>query len=333
MRYGFTISVLLLLVAGCGRSSEPDTDKKDNQKFLRCAEPHDDGGKEEFRLPPLTVIRNGYEVQVQGIKRGLIVLGLIAGISEPTPRNMKNLDYLLSQFKEAGAQAIAVAGDVGLEEAHVDAILSGLAKAPVPVLVTPGAQESFDVFRRVIAKKRKTHPQLLDMSLVRRVRIGHITLVSIPGYHKPFYLAAGERGCAYVPKDLELTAALLDEKGPNVILSPSPPRGVGVHAVDRGRGGINIGDIELRRMLTEHNIPFGLFGHVIESGGNTTLADGRTPVQAGIWNESLFIQAGASEALPVTLVGKGRSAGMAQIVEISSARARYQTVFVPPSDR
>ena len=325
MRYLTSILGLLLLL-GCGRSAEPDTGKKREQKFLRCAEPYDDGKKETISLPPLSVARNGLDVQIHGIKRGLIVLGLLSGIHEPTRKNLANLDHFLSQFKEAGAQAILVAGDVGYKEPDMKRILEHLAKAPIPILVVPGAEENYDLFRRVMADVRTRHPQLVDMSLARRVHIGHLNIVSLPGYHKPFYLKAKSRGCAYGQADLDATFKLFEENGVNLLFSPSPPRGVGAWAVDRARGDVNIGDHVLSKLLKQNSIQFGLFGHVYEAGGHATLADGKTPVAAGIWQKSLYMQAGSAEALPLPLVGEGRSIGMAQVVSFSAARARFQTI-------
>ena len=327
MKRSVCLIISVVLAVGCGRSAEPDTGKKDNQKFLRCAEPYNDGNRETVSLPPLTVERDGLDVRIHGIKRGLIVLGLLSGITEPTKATLSNLDYFLAQFKEAGAQAILVAGDVGYTEEELTRILTYLAKAPIPILVTPGAGENFDLYRKAMASVRKKHPQFVDMSLARRVKIGHLNIVSLPGYYKPFYLKAKNRGCAYEQTDVDATAALFEEKGVNVLLSPSPLRGIGVSAVDRARGGINIGDPALTEMLKENKIKFGLFGHVFESGGHATAFDGKTSVPAGIWQESLFIQVGSAEALPLSLVGEGRSVGMAQIVAFSAARARYQTIL------
>jgi Icc-related predicted phosphoesterase len=321
--------VVGMTMAGCGRSSEPDTGTADNQKFLRCAEPHDDGKQEQFHLPPLTVERKGLTAVIHGIKRGLVVLGVIADITEPSAANFKNIDFFLEQFRDAGAQALLFPGGVGLTEQDMDAVLERLARAPVPILLTPGAQENFDVFRRVIERKRKKYPQLLDMTRVRRVHLGHITIVSLPGYYRPFYLSAQERGCGYQVEDVQLTASLFEKRRPTVLLSPPPPRGSGAGAVDRGRGGINIGDPALQEILAAEKCHFGVFGHVPESGGNATLADGKTPVAPGIWYPSLYIQAGSAESLPVSLVGEGRSTGMAQIVEISAARGRFRTLTAP----
>ncbi len=329
MRFALLALATTFLTLACRGSSEPDTGKQHGEPFLRCAQPYDDGVSEKFRLPPLTIERQGHDLRIHGIKRGLIVFGLLAGITEPSAANLKNIDYFLEQFRAAGAQALIVAGGVGTTQEHIDKILAHLARAPVPVLVCPGAQEHLGIFRHAVAEKRQKSPQLLDMTQVRRVRIGNVSVVSIPGYHKPFYLSAGKNGCAYEEEDLEKTAGLFEKNRTTVVLSPSPPRGNGEHAVDRSRGGVNIGDATLARMLGAAGVRFGLFGYVHESGGHATLDDGFSAARPGVWHESLFTQAGAAEAIPISLVGEGRAVGMAQIVEFSGNRARFRTIAAP----
>ncbi len=314
-------------MTGCGASGEPDTGEKHGEPFLRCARPYDDGVLEKFRLPPLEVERNGHSVTVHGITRGLVVFGLLAGITEPTEANLKNVDFFLSQFKAAGVQSILIAGGLGRSADHVNAILDRLARAPVPILLSPGAEENFDIFRKAVETKRKTNPQLLDMTRVRRVRVNNVTVVSLPGHNKPFYLAAGKRGCAYDQDDLEKTASLFEKERTTVILAPSPPRGIGQRSVDRSRGGVNIGDTHLARVLASSRVRFGLFGYVYEAGGHATHDDSTTQAVPGVWQESLFLQAGTSEAVPISLVGEGRSVGMAQIVEFSGRRGRFRTIL------
>ncbi|MDJ0761408.1 MAG: hypothetical protein QNJ97_00345 [Myxococcota bacterium] len=322
-----TLGFLAVAISGCGPADAPDTGSQRGQSFLRCAEPLDDGREETFSLPPLVIQRSGYDVAIREIKRSLVVLGLLAGISQPIKATLENLDFFLEQFKGAGVQAILVAGGVGTLSTEVVPILDRLATAPVPILLVPGASENFDVFRRAIRQKRKTSPQLLDMTRVRRVRIGNHTIVSLPGYYRPYYLTAGERGCAYDIDDIEKTASLFEKGRINVVLSPTPPRGQGERAVDRSRVGVNIGCPDLPHMLKASGVRFGLFGYAVESGGHATLDDGETAVAPGVWRDGLFVQAGASEAVPITLVGQGRSVGMAQIVELSGARARYRTIL------
>ena len=126
------------------------------------------------------------------------------------------------------------------------------------------------------------------------------------------------------------TASLVTERLTNVLLAPSPPRGRGVHAVDRGRGSTNIGNRDLTDVLKAKEIRFGIFGYVNESGGHATYDDGSTPARPAVWQESLFLQSGSAEAYPVSLIGGGRSVGMAHIVDFSGNRARFRTVFATP---
>jgi hypothetical protein len=328
-----TVVFLFVALSGCRGPGEPSSGDQEGNPYLRCAPPADDGIKESFKLAPLTIERDGYEMEIRGIERGVVILGLISGINEPNGATVANIGYFLDRFKAAGAQAVVVAGGVGLTAREVEQNLAALAAAPVPVLISPGAQESFDVLRQAILSLRKRYRQLIDLTLVRRVRLGHVSLISLPGYHNAFYLEAKERGCAYEPGDLADVVALAKGERCAVLVSASPPRGIGARAVDRGRGGVNIGDPALARELDAAGIRFGLFGHVYEAGGQATLADGSSPVAAGVWSDALFVQAGAADAVPLSLVSGGRSVGMAQIVEFSGPRGRYRTIMAQPIKR
>lgn len=328
----FALAMGMFLALGCRGKAEVDSDSRDDENFLRCAEPKSDDAVETFHLPPLTVERKGYDVDVHGIKRGLVVLGVIAGIFEPSEPNLANLQQFLEHFKAAGVQAILVVGGVGAQGEQVEAVVDFLSRAPVPILLVPGALEQFDIFRAIIARARKTTPQVLDMTQTRRVRIGHITLLSLPGYYKPFYLRAGKSGCSVTEDDIGKTLDLRESKRTNILVSPTPPRGFGPHSVDRSRVGVNAGDEILASLLEKFGVQFGIFGYFYESGGHGTLRDGVTAVSEGIWQDSLYLQAGSVEALPLRTVGEGWSVGMAQIVEFSGSRARYRTLRAGAAD-
>jgi hypothetical protein len=329
-RTSLTLLLTAALAASCSDGA-PGSGEQKGGPYLRCAPARDDGVTESFRLPPLTLERDGYDLEIKGTGGGTVVLGLLAGLDEPLPASLANTAHLLDRFRAAGVQAIAVAGGVGLAEADVEKNLLALAAAPVPVLVSPGAGESYDALKAVFKRLHQAHPQLVDMTAVRRVRIGHVTLLSLPGYTNAFYLEAKERGCAYEAGDLEDVAGLADRDRVNAILSASPPRGASVDAADRGRGGVNIGDPALADMLGGKGIRFGMFGHVYEAGGHATLDDGATPLGQGVWQDSMFVQAGSAGAVPVQLVDGGRAVGMAQIVELSGGRARFRTTMVAGS--
>jgi len=144
------LAIVSLMLVACGSPGDPGSGDQEGSPYLRCAPPIDDGVRESFKLAPLTVERDGHDMEIRGIQRGTVIIGLLAGIHEPNPVTLRNIEFFLDRFKAAGVQAVVVSGGVGLSESEVDANLGALAAAPVPVLVSPGAQESFDVLRNRI---------------------------------------------------------------------------------------------------------------------------------------------------------------------------------------
>ncbi len=316
------------MLSACRGSSGLSSGSVDGVDFLRCAASGDDGVREILRLPPLTLERDGAQLKIKGLKSAQVNVGVLAGLAEASPATLENLDYFLARFKEGGVQLIVVVGGLGTAQSDIEGLMQRLGTAPVPILVVPGAEENADVFRALTAKLHKKLPQLVDMTRVQRVEVGKLTFVSLPGAGKPFYLNADERGCGFDPGDLNAVLSSFDDEGVQVILSPTPPRGSGEWAVDRTRAGVNIGDIALRTALDEKKVRFGVFGYVYEAGGHAVLSDGETEAAAGIWTPSLWLQAGAAEALPMFVVGEGRTAGMAHVVSFSADRARFQRIDV-----
>jgi hypothetical protein len=88
-----------------------------------------------------------------------------------------------------------------------------------------------------------------------------------------------------------------------------------------------MGSKELYDAMLKHNIEFGLFGHIYESGNNAVLSDCKTPAEEGVWKNSLFLQAGSAGAVPVILTNGGQISGMAHIVEFSGKRGRYRKIL------
>lgn len=297
--------------------------------FTKCAGGSHDGQRTEVSLPPLRLIRDGRTLEIKGPDQPMVTLGLLSGLNEPDATTLSHIRFFLEQFKGAEVQMILVAGGVGVSEADNRTILTALSEAPIPILVSPGAEENFGALRKVIRELNAHHPQLIDMTLVRRVLLRHVSVLSLPGYFQPYYLEAGAQGCAYDKGDLSLLRSLVDKEHTHLLLSASPPRGVGPEAVDIGRGNVNIGDPALASALAESGIRFGLFGHVHEAAGNATQDDGKTPAAPGLWHDSLYLQAGAADAVPVSTVGGGMMAGVGHVVEFSGDRARYRRIAVP----
>ena len=66
-------------------------------------------------------------------------------------------------------------------------------------------------------------------------------------------------------------------------------------------------------------------------GGSWLDTDGFSSAARGIWHDSLYLQIGAANAVPISLSGRGRSLGQAHIVEFSGRRARFRSVWAQKS--
>ncbi|MBN2343916.1 MAG: hypothetical protein JXX29_17190 [Deltaproteobacteria bacterium] len=327
LRISTIIALCVFFNLGCKSATEPSSSQKNGNDFLKCADVAGDDNLEKISLPPLTLVRDDQDLKISGISSSIIAVGLLAGIHEMTPETEKNLNYYLDQFKAAKVQAIIVVGGVGKTQEQITNVLTALAKAPIPILVTPGSQASFGALRGAFKKLKQKYPQLVDLTQVRRVFMKHVNFISLPGYFNPFYLEARSQGCSYELKELQqITDLAMDDKT-NVLLSATPPLGTGPNAPDMGRGNVNIGDPALRDELSDSPIKFALVGHVYESGGNAVAKGSTQSLPPGIWHPSIILQAGSADAIPVRLTNGGRTAGMAHIVDFSGHRARFKQIL------
>jgi len=177
---------------------------------------------------------------------------------------------------------------------------------------------------------------VVDLTVARLLRWDGVDLVSLPGYHNPFYLQHRRGGCAYQAGDVRALRRLVrSARNPVLLVAAGPPRGRGSRAIDFARGGANIGSPPLAEFLESAQIPYGIFGHVYEAGGRAT-ADvaGQRPVEEGAWSETLFLNPGAVEAVPYDLHDGGRARGLAAVIEIGEEGARYRVRHLrasPPS--
>lgn len=324
--YIFTFIVISLFFAGCKGASEPSSSSKNGDEYLKCAGASADSRVEKINLPPLTLVRDGQDLKISGLPSSIVSIGLLAGIHEITTESDRNLRFFFNQFKAAKVQAIVVVGGVGKTEQQMTEIFKLLGSAPVPVLITPGAQESYGALKAVFKKTHKKYPHLIDLTQVRRVMMNQVNFISLPGYFNPFYLEARSQGCSYEQSDLDQLRSLIIDDKANVLLSATPPRGTHPSAPDAGRGNVHIGDPALAQTLADSDIKFGLFGHVYEAGGYAVAKSKTHALTAGIWQPSMYLQAGSADALPVGLTNGGRVAGMAHIVDFSGHRARFKQI-------
>lgn len=332
------VAAVFVATAGCTCGGDPDRPavvEEGGQRFLLCGKLVDDREDEELDVGGLKLKRHGFVVERQGDVDGQARFGVISGIEEWNEPNRENLRELLQWFRAQRVEAIIVAGGIGADREGCFNVLSSLASSALPVLPLIGASEDFAGYRRAIAQVREQHANVVDLTTARLLRWDGVDLVTLPGYHNPFYLAHRRGGCAYRAEDVDALAELLDEsRQPVLLVTAGPPRGRGPGAVDWARGGVNIGDPQLAALMLgargREKIRYGVFGHVYEAGGNATSdVEGRGAVPAERWSKTLFLNPGAAEAVPYDLASGGRSRGMGAVLEIGPEGARYRLNVLP----
>jgi hypothetical protein len=158
------------------------------------------------------------------------------------------------------------------------------------------------------------------MNLIRDVDWGGIHVVSLPGYHDRTFLRQG--ACHYSADDVSATAEyarVLRDTGDIVILSAhGPPRGRGKHALDVIHDGVNVGDDQLGGLL-RGGIAFGVFSHIIESGGRAlddVDADANVALPMRAPRTKLYVNVGAATSFGWSMLDGTTARGMAALVRV-----------------
>jgi hypothetical protein len=257
-------------------------------------------------------------------------LGIVADSKEPLPATLDNLKRFAGAFARAKVAAVLALGGLGASEDEIAKVLSALKEAHAPILALPGDREPEGAFHAAVERAKKSGLQVIDLAKVRAVDAGGFALVSLPGYPWPHYLGAGSAGLRYQPTDVDQLAALFDGlPSPKIVASHTPPRGQGPDAIDWALGGANVGDPALTRVMNQLGSALGAFAHVDESGGRAqgTIPDGGAgSVGENVWTERLWVNAGAADAVPHTMIRGETSRGQAAVVEFLDGRFRYKVI-------
>jgi hypothetical protein len=270
---------------------------------------------------PFTV--HGSRWQMTGpAPTGPLAIGVLGSVKDATPETRANLAVAAREFQRAGVAFVVVNGDlVGETSDSVAPVVDALGETfSIPVLVHSGNSEWTSAFAEGVNGASARWPQIVNMNVVRDVDWGGIHVVSLPGYHDRRFLREG--ACHYSADDVAATAAYaraLTDKGDVVVLSAhGPPRGRGKAALDVVHDGDNVGDDQLSTML-RGGISFGLFSHILESGGraldDVDATRGVTlPMKAP--TRKLYVNVGAATSFAWGMVDGKTSRGMAAIVHV-----------------
>ncbi|MCA1826504.1 MAG: metallophosphoesterase [Myxococcales bacterium] len=263
-------------------------------------------------------------------------LGLLSAIKDFSPETRANLTQFLAAFRKAGVAGVIVDGDsaygVDDQDSTLADLFTWLGGQGLPVYAIIGNSESRSSFNRALLAAYRKHPNVINLNLVRRVEGDGFTLVSLPGYYDQRYIHESA-GCRYKPEDAqELTRIARGAPSPVVLVTHGPPRQSGRAALDVTEDGHNVGDPDLAAAIAEAKINFGVFGHILESGGRATDLDGRKPVKPGLVAPALYVNPGPAFADRWALNSGGTSRGMAAILTLRNGKGEWQPVRAGVAD-
>jgi Icc-related predicted phosphoesterase len=262
--------------------------------------------------------------------KGEARLGLLAAVKDFTPETQANLKAFVDAFKRAGVSGLIIDGDsaygVDDQDTTLTEMFTFLGAQGLPVYAVIGNSESRSSFNRAVLAAYRKYPNVINLDLVRRVDGDGFTILSMPGYYDRRYIHESS-GCFYKPEDVQALLGLAkDPGGPIVLVSHGPPRQHGKFALDATNDGQNVGDPELASVMAQAKIPFGVFGHILESGGRATDLAGKKQVKPNSPAAELFVNPGPAFADPWQLNSGAVSHGMAAILTIRGAKAEWQSL-------
>lgn len=251
--------------------------------------------------------------------------GVLSSIKDFLPETKRNLEKLLDWYDQEKVEWLILNGDVGGEEEEFTELMDFLGQRKTPLLVSIGNYESRGTYFRVVGEAAAKYPWIIDQNLVRVVEADDVTVVSLPGYYDRRFLHTGS-GCLYRPEDVDATLDVAEKiPGAKLLVSHGPPRGEGQKALDViNEGRVNVGDVEMSRLIKEGKFQFGVFGHILESGGRAVGGDLSSPVAADTLSNQLFVNVGSANGLPWMLNDGSIASGMGAVFTVKGQKAKVK---------
>jgi Icc-related predicted phosphoesterase len=292
--------------------------------FFTLAQPTElTAGGATFALAGSTLTRK--DARGTGRWQGPLKIGVLGAIKDAEIETRENVKKAAAAFKKAGVHVVVANGDlVGDETSALVPVVRMLGEElDVPVLAHSGNYEWTSAFTEALAGGAVTWPHVINMNIVRDVDFGGIHIVSLPGYFNRKFAQSG--ACHYEPDDVdELTrhARALSDRGDVVVLtSHGPPLGTSAAALDVTHEGTNVGDAHINQLLTDGDVRFGLFSHILEAGGRAVddaAGASAVPLPMKAARKRLYVNAGAATSYGWGMIGGKTSRGIAAIVTIDA---------------
>jgi hypothetical protein len=236
----------------------------------------------------------------------------------------------LSVLRGASPALVLVLGGLGDTDGAVLATARALATLPVPVLVVQGGRDRpAHVAAALVALETDN---VLDVSALKRVRIGQDVLVPLAGSAHGRY-AIDDEACGHALDDVKALAQALGPRPENerrFLLAWEAVGQGGPYAVARDVRGVDTGDADLAELARRIGAPGGLYGwpHVragepVSGGGSQRLASGQAAADF-----QLVVPRIAGP--PLTLSSGGQLAPAAALLTLDEAGFRLDSLLPTP---
>lgn len=268
----------------------------------------------------VTVTIQGSRAALQG-RNQKVTVGVLSALKDVTPATRKNVARAVAAFRKARVDLVLANGDVALNEFDLEEAMEILGQTGYPTFVLIGNSEGRGAFNRAFLTAEQRHPNLFNLNWVRHVDLGSVHLVSLPGYYNAEFVR-NSAGCSYGATEIEAVGNRIDaiqtDRKIAVLVAHGPPRSRGEQAIDRAHEWGNVGDPAMADLIEQHDVRYGLFGHILEAGGRAAI-DVRLGKEArpGKRYRRLYLNAGTASAMPWQMLNGKTSHGMAAIVTIS----------------
>ncbi len=284
---------------------------------------------------PLTVGGQSYRLlgdrlEQQGSDSDFVLrIGVISASRDDREQTLAAIRALHAQAAQGGLDVVVMNGDLATQDIDFeDTLFPALAALPVLVVVHAGNAESCGVFNDSATATFLKAGNLINGNWVRTLVFDDGALVTLPGYFDKRFVHSVS-AARYDATDLEALSKLWAQTpDPKLLVSHGPPRMTGAAGLDITYDDAHVGDPDLATWIREEKVTFGIFGHILESGGRGSDADGKKVKKPDLWHRDLFVNAGTANPDPWTMLGGKTSYGMGLKVELDAKKkqARYKVL-------
>lgn len=250
-----------------------------------------------------------------------VTIAVIAGLHELNVTTRATLTRLATSIEKANPTAVLSLGGHANSEQLLAALIEASASKTRPLIMVPGAQEGIPAHRDAIAKARSAGLEVVDGTQIRRIDIGPVRIVTLPGADTAVRLAAQAKGCVFSTTDVADAVALLAQAdGVRVLAAAVPPRQNGQTATDLVDG-IHIGSLTMRQHALAESSPVQLIVHGVTSAPTPAVHRLRTA------DLPLVIPAGNLDPILGERLSGDRRRPSALLLTITSKEVRVQSLF------